>query len=81
MLYESDSRTPNPLFRVSPTHVNKKQPFRRGFDEKSACAMKCDAWMSHKAAATSLSRRYVQRATNAQRRWSIGKNGTFSGPV
>ena len=34
MLYRSDSRTPNPLFRVSPMHVNKKQPFRRGFDEK-----------------------------------------------
>jgi hypothetical protein len=68
MLHESDSRTPNPLFRVSPRHVNKKQPFRRGFDEKSACATKCDALMSQKAAATSLPQRRVQSATIAQRR-------------
>ena len=40
---ESDARTPNPLFLVSPMAVNKKQPFRRKFDEKSshACEMRC----------------------------------------
>ncbi len=57
---ESDARTPNPLFRVSPMAVNKKQPFRRKFDEKNAHTTQCDALMSHNAAATSLSRRCVQ---------------------
>jgi hypothetical protein len=81
MICESDSRTLNPLFRVSRTHVNKKQPFRRGFDEKNAYAMKSDASMSQKTAATSLPRRCVQHVAIAQRRLSIGTNGTFSGPV
>jgi hypothetical protein len=81
MFCESGSRTLNSLFRVSRMHVNKKQPFRRGFDEKTACAMKSDASMSQKTAATSLPRRCVQRVAMAQRRLSIGTNGTFSGPV
>jgi hypothetical protein len=58
---ESDSRTPNPLFRVSRMHVNKKQPFRRGFDEKTPRRVQSDASMSQKTAATSLPRRFVQR--------------------
>jgi len=57
---ESDSRTPNPLFCVSPMAVNKKQAFRRKSDENIARTMQYDALMSHKAAATSLSRRCVQ---------------------
>jgi hypothetical protein len=81
MFCESDSRTPNPLFRVSRMHVNKKQPFRRGFDEKTARTVQSDASMSQKTAATSLPRRFVQRARIAQTRRSIGTNGTFSGPV
>jgi hypothetical protein len=40
--------------------VNKKQPFRRKSDENNARTMQYDALMSHKAAATSLSRRCVQ---------------------
>ena len=44
---ESKARTPNPLFRVSRSAVNKKQPFRRKFDEKTSHMMQCDASMSH----------------------------------
>jgi hypothetical protein len=54
---ESIACAPNPLFLVSPIAVNKKQPFRRKSDEKTACGAQCDASMSHKTAATSLSRR------------------------
>jgi hypothetical protein len=80
-LSESDSHTPNPLFLVSPMRVNKKQPFRRTFDEKNAHMMQCDASMSQKTAATAMPRRFVQRQRIAQPRLSIGTNGTFSGPV
>jgi hypothetical protein len=78
---ESDAYAPNPLFLVSPTAVNKKQPFRRKSDEKNACAPQCDASMSQKTAATSLSRRCVQRTQIAQTRLSIGTNDRSSGPV
>jgi hypothetical protein len=80
-LRESNARTPNPLFRVSPMAVNKKQPFRRKFDEKNARKAQCDASMSHKPAATSLSRRCVQRLRIGQPRFAMGTNGTFSGPM
>jgi hypothetical protein len=80
-LRESDARTPNPLFLVSPAPVNKKQPFRRTSDENNPPKTQCDASMQHKTAATSLSRRFVQRARIDQRRLSMGTNGTFSGPV
>jgi len=63
-LCESTAYTPNPLFLVSRSAVNKKQPFRRAFDEKTACAMQCDASMSQKTAAASLPRRFVQHAEN-----------------
>ena len=65
---ESDAHTPNPLFLVSPIAVNKKQPFRRKCDEKNAHTPQCDASMSHKTAATSLSRRCVQHADESVRR-------------
>ena len=78
---ESDARTPNPLFLVSPMAVNKKQPFRRKRDEKSSHTSKYDASMSHKTAATSLSRRFVRCERIAQTRLSIGTNDRFSGPV
>jgi hypothetical protein len=53
-----DSHIPNPLFRVAPVPVNKKQRFRRKYYEKNARAMHCDASMQQKTAATSLSRRF-----------------------
>jgi hypothetical protein len=80
-LRESNARTPNPLFLVSRMPVNKKQPFRRKFDEKNARKTQCDALMSHKTAATSLPRRFVQRVRIGQPRFAMGTNGTFSGPV
>jgi hypothetical protein len=48
--------------------VNKKQPFRRGFNEKTAWVMKSDALMPQKAAATSLSQRRVECVQITQRR-------------
>jgi hypothetical protein len=57
---ESHACVPNSLFLVSCAAVNKKQPFRRKFDEKTACRPQCDALMSHKTAATSLPRRLIQ---------------------
>jgi hypothetical protein len=78
---ESNACAPNPLFLVSPMAVNKKQPFRRKCDEKSSHTPQYDASMSHKTAATSLSRRFVKRERIAQTRRSIGTNDRFSGPV
>ena len=79
--YESNAYAPNPLFLVSPTAVNKKQPFRRKFDEKSAPDAQYDASMSHKTAATAMSRGLRRRMRIAQPRLSMGTNGTFSGPM
>jgi hypothetical protein len=48
------------LFLVSDVPVNKKQPFRRARGEKIQHNAQCDAFMSHKTAATSLPRRCVE---------------------
>ena len=50
-------------------------------DEKSSHTSKYDASMSHKTAATSLSRRLVNCKRIGQTRLSIGTNDKFSGPV
>jgi hypothetical protein len=69
------------LFRVSPMPVNKKQRFCRGSDEKSSCAMQCDASMSQKPPRHHCRGGLLQSPRTAQTRLSIGTNGTFSGPV
>jgi hypothetical protein len=80
-LCESHAHAPNPLFLVSCMAVNKKQPFRRMRDEKTSRRAQCDASMSHKTAATSLSRRLFQNIRSAQTRLSIGTKRRFSGPT
>ncbi len=75
------AHAPNPLFLVSPMAVNKKQPFRRNSMKKMRARCNAMHRCHSKTAATSLSRRCVQRQRIAQPRLSIGTNARFSGPV
>ena len=77
-----DSRTQIPLFRVSHGDVNKKQPFRREFDEKSLRAMRlsdANANQNRRGIAAAADFRLAQDAV--QPRLSIGTKVRFSGPV
>jgi hypothetical protein len=81
-----------PLSILGIKRVNKKQPFRPALTEKTSWSALCDAAMPQIArlAATAprkRKRRDIAAAAPAirkkprQPRRSIGKNGTFSGPV
>ena len=79
--YESNAHAPIALNSSTPWPVNKKQRNLRIQRKKTAHDSTCDALMSHKTAATAMSRRLIQQIRIAQMRLSIGTNGTFSGPM
>lgn len=81
---ESRACMTTPLFRVSHMHVNKKQPFRRGFEENFSVRDRSHALPAQKTAAASLPRRFRSALScrrDAYARSFSGTKSRFSGPV